>query len=282
MIQEFKDWYNKPYFLIDNLKIKLSMVLGVGLFTLLFLVLFQPYGIQNVIKANFTLIVGYSVLVSFSLFISYFVLPKIFPHYFSVRSWTIQKEATFLLISFFIICITNYFYHNAFVASYLSNFSFLRFAFSVLSIGIFPVFIIIFMVERYLYKKHNVQPTSLVQKIIKEEKELVTIPSDNLKVKPLVLDIDDFLFAQSNNNYTTIVFLQDNKVKQELMRITLKKVNKILDIYPQFVRCHRSFLINKNEISEVNGNARLLQVHLKYVKDIIPVSRSFPKEKLIS
>ncbi|NJB82200.1 LytR/AlgR family response regulator transcription factor [Wenyingzhuangia aestuarii] len=282
MWEQFKDWCNKPYFLIDNLKIKLSMVLGVGIFTYLFLLIFQPYGIDNVIAANPFLIVGYAFLVSFSLFISYFILPKYFPYYFSVRSWTIQKEASFLLVSFLIISTLNYFYHINFVAVYLPKFSFFRFLVSVLSIGIFPVFFIIFMVERYLYKKHNAPPTDIIQKIRKEKKEVVTIPSDNIKVEPLTLEIDDILFAQSNNNYTTIVFIEDNKVRQELIRITLKKVNEILEKYPQFVRCHRSFLVNKNEILEVEGNARSLQVSLKYVKDVIPVSRSFPKEKLVS
>lgn len=282
MVEQFKDWCNKPYFLIDNVRVKLSMVIGVGVFTFLFLLIFQPYGTAVVINTNVLLIAGYGVFVSLSLCISYFLLPVIFPHYFSIRSWTIKKEAIFLLVSFLIISISNYFYHNAFIAQYLPDFSFFKFVFYVISIGVFPVFFLIFMIERYLYKKHNAQPTNIIEKVRKEKKEYVTIPSDSLKVKPLVLDVDDLLFAQSNNNYTTVVFLQDNKVKQELMRITLKKVNEILEPYSQFIRCHRSFLVNKNEIEHVKGNARLLQVHLKYVKDVIPVSRSFPKEKLLS
>lgn len=282
MIENFKDWCNKPYFLIDNLKVKLSMVIGVGIFTYLFILIFQPYGIKQVIEANHLLVIGYPILVSFSLLISYFMFPKIFPYYFSVRSWTVQKEATFLLVSFIIISTLNYCYHNAFVAIYLPKFSFLKFMCLVLSIGIFPLLFIIFMIERYLYKKHNAAPTEIINKIRKTEKEMVSIPSDNLKMKPLVLDIDDILFAQSNNNYTTIVYTQDNTVKQELIRITLKKVNVILEKHAQFVRCHRSFLVNKNEIIEVKGNARSLQIKLKYVKDIIPVSRSFSKEELIS
>lgn len=282
MLEQFKNWCNKPYFLIDDFKIKLSMVLGVGIFTLLFIFVFKPYGIEHVIHSNCILIFGYGFLVSLSLFIAYFILPKLFPYYFSIRSWTVQKEASFLLSSFFIICVSNYFYHNAFVAIYMPKFSFFRFASFVLSIGVFPVLFIIFMIERYLYKKHHVPPTTIIKEICKEIKEMVTIPSNNLKVAPLILDVDEILFAQSNNNYTTIVFLHENKVKQELMRITLKKVNEILETHPQFIRCHRSFLINKKQILSVDGNARLLQVKLKYVKDIIPVSRSFPKERLIS
>ena len=283
MIQKFKAWCNKPYFLIDNLNIKLSMVLGVGLFTYLFLFIFQPFGVDQVVKVNHFLILGYGLLVSFSLFISYFVLPKVFSFYFNVRNWTVQKEASFLLVSFLIISTTNYFYHSLFVEDYLPNFSFLRFVSVVFSIGIFPVLFIIFMVERYLYRKHNTNPTEFIEEIRKEKKEYITIPSDNIKVEPLVLDIDTILYAQSNNNYTTIVYKVDaSKTKQELIRITLKKVNEILEPYPQFIRCHRSFLINKKQIIKVDGNARASQVQLKLVTEMIPVSRSFPNENLTS
>lgn len=64
------------------------------------------------------------------------------------------------------------------------------------------------------------------------------------------------------------------------MRITLKKVAKILEQYPQFVRCHRSYLVNKYQILKVEGNARSLQVYFKQIDNVVPVSRSFPKELL--
>ncbi|MGY6650210.1 LytTR family transcriptional regulator DNA-binding domain-containing protein [Wenyingzhuangia sp. IMCC45574] len=282
MIKEFIAWCNKPYYLIDNLSVKLSMVLGVGVFTYLFLLVFQPYGIHEVITANPFLIVGYGILVSFSLFITYFILPKIFPFIFSVKSWTVKKEALFLLVSFLIISTTNYFYHTAYVAHYMPKFSFLRFVAVVLSIGVFPVFFIIFMVERHLFRKHNVPTKSVIENIRKEKKVIVSIPSDNIKEPPLELDIDTIFYAQSNNNYTTVYYLNDHKLKKELIRITLKKVAVILEQYPQFVRCHRSFLVNKYEISKVEGNARTLQVYFKQIEDVVPVSRSFPKEQLIN
>lgn len=280
MIEQFKAWCNKPYYLIDNFGVKLSMVLGVGAFTYLFLLIFQPYGIHEAIEANPFLITGYGFLVSFSLFITYFILPKTFSFFFSVKSWTVKKEATFLLISFLIISTTNYFYHINFVTQYMPTFSFLKFVAVVLSIGVFPVFFIIFMVERHLFRKHNVPTKEVIQNIRKEKKEIVSIPSDNIKEAPFVFDIDSILYAQSNNNYTTILYIENQKVKKKLMRITLKKVAIILEQYPQFVRCHRSYLVNKNEISKIEGNARSLQVHFNLIEDIVPVSRSFPKEQL--
>lgn len=282
MRKQFITWCNKPYYLVDNLNVKLSMVLGVGVFTYLFLLIFQPYGIHQVIEANHFLIVGYGILVSLSLFISYFILPRVFPFYFSVKNWTVKKEALFLLTSFLIISITNYFYHSHFVAHYMPKFSFIRFVSVVLSIGIFPVFIIIFMVERYLFRKHNLASNSIIENIRKEKKEMVSIPSDNIKETPLEFDVDTILYAQSNNNYTTIFYIENNQLKKELIRITLKKVAVLLEKYPQFIRCHRSFLVNKNEILSVEGNARTLQVSFKQIENVVPVSRSFPKENLIS
>lgn len=282
MIAQFIAWCNKPYYLIDNLSVKLSMVFGVGLFTYLFLLIFQPYGIHEVIVANPFLIAGYGILVSFSLFITYFILPKIFTFFFSVKSWSVKKEAIFLLISFIIISTSNYFYHTTFVAHYMPRFSFIKFVAVVFSIGIFPVFFIIFMVERHLFRKHNLPTEKVIETLRKETKETVSIPSDNVTEPPFVFDLDAIIYAQSNNNYTTIFYIENQKVKKELMRITLKKVAIILEQYPQFVRCHRSYLVNKYEILKVEGNARSLQVYFKLIDDVVPISRSFPKEQLLS
>ena len=42
------------------------------------------------------------------------------------------------------------------------------------------------------------------------------------------------------------------------------------------IRCHKSFIVNRNEIETVNGNARSLFLMMK-ARDIeIPVSHSFP------
>ncbi|ANW96423.1 hypothetical protein AXE80_09090 [Wenyingzhuangia fucanilytica] len=282
MIKQFKVWLNKPYFLIDKLSVKLSMTLGVGLFTFLFLYIFQPFGIDQVINANIFLIVGYGVLVSLSLFISYFILPKIFPVYFNLRNWTVQKEATFLLVSFLIITTINYIYHNVFISDYMPAFSYPKFMASVFSIGVFPVMLIIFLVEKHLQSQLNISSHKIIEEIRKEKKEIITIESDNIKETPLTLNIDDFLYAQSNNNYTTIVYLLEGKPKKTLMRVTLKKVEDFLTTYPQFIRCHRSFLVNKNEVLKTEGNARATVVILNHIQEPIPISRSFPKEKLIS
>jgi len=279
MWQQFKTWINKPYNLIDDINIKLSMIFGVGIFTYLFLCIFQPYGIHKIIVTNHWLIAGYGILVSFCLFISYFLIPKIFPHYFNVQLWTIKKEISFLFITFLIISTFNYFYHNYFVANYLTEFSYFKFIFLVLSIAIFPVALIIFIVERYFYKK-NIQVTNTPISLDTQVQEFVTIPSDNIKEKPLTLAVDDILFAQSNNNYTTIVFVKNSKIQQELIRITLKKLETFLTDYPQLIRCHRSFLINKKQILRTEGNMRSLKIKLKHTDHVIPVSRTFSREQL--
>lgn len=279
MWQQFKSWTNKPYKLIENLYIKFSMIFGVGIFTYVFLSIFQPYGIHKVIEENHWLITGYGTIVSFCLFISYYILPKIFPHFFKNPNWNIGKEISFLLSIFLIISTLSYFYHNYFVAIYLTEFSYLKFISIALSIAIFPIVLIIFIVERYFYKK-NMEPIKYPQTFNNENKKLVTIPSDNLKEQPLIIEVNQILFAQSNNNYTTIFTIKNNQLQQELLRITLKKVENILKEHSELVRCHRSFLINKNHILKIEGNLRSLKIHLRHTSHIIPVSRTFSKDKL--
>lgn len=80
-----------------------------------------------------------------------------------------------------------------------------------------------------------------------------------IKLKP-----NDILFAQAFDNYA-YVYLNDRKI---LMTDTLKIVEAKL-AYPQFIRVHRSYLINLRAIEEIQENTIIIKDHR------IPISRRF-------
>ncbi|MGY6562706.1 MAG: LytR/AlgR family response regulator transcription factor [Luteibaculaceae bacterium] len=77
------------------------------------------------------------------------------------------------------------------------------------------------------------------------------------------INISDILFCEADGAYTTIVCEQ----KSHLVRMHLGQLEEILPEY--FVRVHRSFLVNKNQI-KVKRNGYLI-----FGEVSIPVSRSF-------
>jgi DNA-binding LytR/AlgR family response regulator len=71
--------------------------------------------------------------------------------------------------------------------------------------------------------------------------------------------------------------MNDNTLRHKLIRLSLKQLEIQLENFSQIKRCHRSYLVNTQHISSIDGNARSLTIQLDNVATSIPVSRSFSK-----
>ena len=105
--------------------------------------------------------------------------------------------------------------------------------------------------------------------------QLIKIESDTKEF--VELRISDFLYAEAQDNYTLIVFKQDKKKNEKILRTTLANVEKQLR-YQNIVRCHRSYIINtafEYTYHKIDNKAVLKNAEM----DIsIPVSRTKEKE----
>ena len=102
-------WLNKPYSLIGGWKNKLVLVLGFGLFTYLFLLLYEPFGAAQIVENQALFLSGFGLSVTLSLSFNYFLLPAMLQNIFDPSKWTIKKELLYLSLSFFLISFFNYF-----------------------------------------------------------------------------------------------------------------------------------------------------------------------------
>lgn len=281
------NWFNRPYPLIEQTQTKLLVMLGFAIFIPTFLYIYQPFGI-NEIDPNYKLlyVIGIGVHVSLTLGVNYFVVPKLFPNIFVAEKWTIQKEIIYILSSFFLVTCSNYLYNITIGSGISPHHSFIEFLGITVAVGIFPVMIMVFLVERNLSSK-NTQKAAEYSKLLsertseKEKKTEITITPETSKSSNLVIDYKDFVFATSDNNYSTIYFQDQGKLDKQLLRLTFKNLENQLTEFSNIIRCHKSYMVNKNYISEVKGNARSLMLKVDLYDEMIPVSRSFPKENLI-
>lgn len=93
--------------------------------------------------------------------------------------------------------------------------------------------------------------------------------------KLIKIPLTEILYIQSESNYSRI-FLKGGR--QYFMSRTLKSwLNEIPA--SDFLRCHRSFLINKKEIIEINRNANQI---LMQEGVMIPISRRHQKDDVLS
>ena len=84
----------------------------------------------------------------------------------------------------------------------------------------------------------------------------------------------DFLYAQSEGNYSNIFYLNSQIVEKQLLRISLKNLEEQIGDDTIF-RCHRSYMINIQNSVHKKGNAQGFKISMKLTDEIVPVSRKY-------
>ncbi len=280
------NWLKKPYPLLENLQQKLLLASSFGVFVAVFLMVFQPFDADTFIGNKYRFLSGFGLCVFLGLSFTYILLPYVFPRIFHPERWNIGKEILYLISTFLVIAHINYFYNTYVGANRAVYRSLPEFIGITIAVGILPVIIFIFLLERSLSKKNTQKAVELSATLEQAENQvtelkLLSIQSENLKEPTFSINHTDFIFATSDNNYTTIYYTLEDHVQSRLLRLSISSLESQLTSFPEILRCHRSYLINKNKIQRVKGNARSLVVFLEGHDQSIPVSRSFAKERLI-
>lgn len=280
-------WFNRPYPLLESAQNKLLVILGFGLFIPIFLYIYQPFGIANVVEQyKVWYVSGIGLHISFILALNYFLVPRLFPKFFNPERWTIWKEVLYILSSFFLATCSNFTY-NITVGKDISPYrSFPEFLGITVAVGIFPVMIMVFWMERNLSSRNTLKATEY-SKLLPNKKgkekgtSTLNIQSESTKEMKIQIPLQDFIFATSDNNYSTIFYENQGKIQRKLLRLSFKNLENQLDGFEQIIRCHKSYIVNRERIIEIKGNARSLMLQVDLYDEMIPVSRSFPKENLM-
>lgn len=115
-----------------------------------------------------------------------------------------------------------------------------------------------------------------VHKEMNNDPQLIPLVDNTGKLK-LTLNIDALYYVESQDNYVKIYYETEGKICHYMLRCTTK------DIEDKFkghvVRCHRSFLVNKNKIESFNNKRENLFLTLNH-SDLqpIPVSRTYANQ----
>ena len=100
---------NQPFPYDLSAKRKMGMALFFGLFIFIFLILFQPFQLDQFSFVRLALIAFVYGLVTFLCVLTVSIgLPLLFPFYFQEASWTTGKEILITMIVIIIVGIVNY------------------------------------------------------------------------------------------------------------------------------------------------------------------------------
>ncbi len=187
--------------------------------------------------------------------------------------WRIWHEALSILAMILFIGICNFF-----VCSWVFHFpvtliSFLAFLYWTLIIG---MFVTVCSVSLSYYRYLRNQLETLLDKTTDQQTDItVTIHDTNVRGNDLQLSINDLLYIEAQKNNVAVSHVKEGKIVTTELHTTLAAVLDDLQAYENIFQCHRSFVVNLNNITSAQGNSNGYQLRLGKCQTIVPVSRTY-------
>ena len=275
-------WLNRPFPCLETNISKAGFSFFVGLFVFLFLYLYKPFGISSINESVFLYTLGFGTISTLVVAIIHFFSPKIFKHHFDPNNWTILKNIEFFFLIVVLIAINNWVYQLIFFPSLEAPRDLFDFLLFTIFVGIFPIVFLTFILERQLHKKHRLEARRISEtlqrgSITRVDEGQLEIFADN-KVEGIRTSLKNLLYIASEGNYSKVVYAKDGSIKEQLLRLSLSNAERQIEAFDSVVRCHRSYIVNLDNVIRISGNARGYRLILRDFETPIPVSRSFPKK----
>jgi hypothetical protein len=266
-------WFLQPFRLLDSYKSRWRLLIFAGVFGCLFLNVFHPFNINqwftNVKAPLFVILTFFSAAGMAALALTQFA----FRSWFNVALTTRVSFLGWLFVEFFVISVAM---HS--VNIYLLDLPFINFPeylvtlkYTLLAL-VLPYFLAILLL---FVQEQLIVVEELTIKINKSAiTESVAISDENGKVV-VRMPVRNMLYFKSEDNYVLLYYKSDNAVKKELIRNNLKKLEQDLNL-PNFIRIHRSYMINVQNLTSVMRTSHGYQIKLEGGSDqVLSVSATY-------
>ncbi|MBX2871313.1 MAG: LytTR family DNA-binding domain-containing protein [Saprospiraceae bacterium] len=268
-------------------KEKIQSVGFASLFLSLLLILLQPYGFMFLSRLQYLL--GYLCIGLVTFNINYFGLPYFFPNFFEDQSWSISKAFLFFLYNFFQLGIWVHIFNTLVMRNdptvMTSGIELGITVIKIMALGAVSSCFLI-LVRYNWVSRQNLQASQdlnqqlkaqiSLEKEAEHQQEQIPLFLEN---KPVEISRSKLLYIRSEGNYLAFHFEPGFSKSPLLVRGRIKQLEEVLSRYPEFFRCHRSFIVNLNHVSSTRGNSQGLSIQLRHSTDRLPVAR--PKIKAL-
>lgn len=283
MLSKFVIFLKKPYPLNVNSFKELPIITGFSFFVSLFLILFQPFGLDRFQHPHKNLLlVGVGAICFVVQAVDNYLLPRILRRPFNEDKWNIGREIVWngwLFMSIILVLAFYWAYVSgaALTANYLLLYTINSLLFVLL---LLPSCIMLNYIR--LIKKRLRATETLSHRLQSSEAFAngadIELRSDS-GTDQVKLSTLNLLFIQSHDNYSNVVSRDNGKTEERLLRSSLRNLERQLS-QRFIVRCHRSFIVNLAQVRSVTGNARHYTLLLRSHALPIPVSRESEKQIL--
>ncbi|WP_298532267.1 LytTR family DNA-binding domain-containing protein [uncultured Algibacter sp.] len=285
---KIKVFLKQPFDYFDSNKNKWIYVIGATAFAITFLVLFQPYGLsEEVSNPENTLInlVLFFLSVALSTFLTLSFSQFFARKWFGFENVSIKKYVTWYIFEALGLTLVSFGF--SFIVPDLGNdfekelnlvFQ-LKIFFKVIVVLVFPFVgsIIYVLIQNLNYEISELGEQLSVFKSnfdMTQETELLEIKDENDNID-FSVELKNFLYAESSNQYILIHYLKEEKVKKHITRNRMKSFLIQTENFP-IKQCHRSYavnLLNVDRKAKEQGKDFLINSKIASLK--VPISKSY-------
>lgn len=239
---------------------------------IVFLILFllQPFGL-NMYQGNKLLLSLLFGAVTFGGCLVFGLALR--PLHQHIIPWRIWHEVLAILAMILFIGICNFFVFFFIYHFPIALDIFLKFLYWTLVVAVF-VTICSISLNYYRYLRNQLE--ALLNKTTDQQADItVTIHDTNVRGSDLQLPINELLYIEAQKNNVAVNYIDDGKVATTELHTTLAAVLDDLQDYENIFQCHRSFVVNLNNITSAQGNSNGYQLKLGKSPTVVPVSRTY-------
>ncbi len=258
-----------PFFVSSNHWFRDAAIYCCVVFLILYLL--QPFG--------FSMYPGNKLLVASSFGVATFACCVIYDRAIlyrlplRVKTWRIWHHILAVLGLLVFISLSNSFLFSVWFLYPMTLAHYMQILYWTLLVGSLITFIAI--ATSYNHHLHT-QLETMLNNTREEQKEVeVTLYDQNVRGTDLTLPINDLLYIEANKNNVLVYYVKEGKTTQAELHSSLSSMLADLKDYENIIQCHRSFIINVNNITSAKGNSNGYQLQLGKCPHVVPVSRSY-------
>lgn len=260
----------KPFHEEENKAVYFRNIAAISVFVTLFLYIFKPFDMSNIESGVFWICLGFGAVTFVASIFYDLCLKPLFRLMAKGKGLTFGKWILHTTGIILTISLANFVYARLFFFGYIRWEFFPIMIGNTFAIGIFPVVVLGTVSLLRQEKKYRLIADEINQK---EQR----IETDNRVTDRTIFDIPlhRIRYVEALQNYVKIGYINpEGQLTERTERGTLKSMLNEVE-KSTIVKCHRSFLVNRETIISTSGNAQGLLLTLSECDKIIPVSRSY-------
>lgn len=263
----------RPFDLLDNTNSRWLLILFCTIFSTVFILFYDPLNVSGISKeTTLARLFSYHGLSFWGALVLIFTQFWLRPR-FNLDTFLVWQFLLWVVLEIFLLSVCFFLIYREFGKPFLPEFIAVFRMTALLAIVPYAIACLLIAVVS-MPPAVSVEPETP-----KPAAALLSIKDENGKPM-LSIAQEDILLLKSENNYTAVFFRQEEKVEKKLIRSSLKNILQQLPP-PHFLRIHRSYSINLNNLSTVDRKNGELQVKLKQLPDLpLKVSETYKEDIL--